>query len=460
MSQPKPPSRPRSWLRRPAGAALVVVTAAVLGLGVLSGTALAVSGGGYSPQQQGCRTGDADYATPNGTTYPGCHNVALNVESGGTHQGRPGNHNTEYVQYGNDQAPNDPRSQGTPTPYSIGEPGSTGSPHAGCVAVNTDGTRGRPAPAGSPEAPGRAEDSRYGCGNNPKGAGVEVNYDYYQYYCPIAGAVGLACEDTSPGTTSVTPDTGHHVAYQPLVKNGVLVYFGMDDNTDNGEHDGVGPYSAQAHQNNGGAQNGPSDGGAIMLIIDPSGIYDRPSQTRPEGVANLSAGSCADGICAEATTQRQTVYHGCGAADSHGQAPCDQGTPRNANVYNYAPGGSPANDPSVNSEPSGCNSGGAQSTSESACGSGGMDAYRSATPANENAEPGVQVYSDPDPQRSPAAPSPLWPTPAVYVGTCGVYMGSPGTTGQLLGTKPVSVAGEQVTNQAGQVAVDPNPSAC
>jgi hypothetical protein len=35
-----------------------------------------------------------------------------------------------------------------------------------------------------------------------------------------------------------------------------------------------------------------------------------------------------------------------------------------------------------------------------------------------NAEPGIQTYQDPDPQRSPALP---FATPGLYVGTCGVY---------------------------------------
>lgn len=434
---------------------LLAVLAATAGLLVAGAgsAAFAVSGGGYSPYQQGCQPGDSDYATPNGQVYPGCHNLALNVESGGTTQGDPSNTNTKYAQFGVDQSPNDPNSTGTPTPYSIGEPGTSGSPHAFCASANTDGTGSAPAAAKTkPESPGKAADAPNGCGDNPNGAGFSTNVDYYEYYCPVAAMLDNPCEATSYGTSTLTGDTGSAVAYQPILENGVLVYYGMDDNSDNGEHDGLGPYSAQSHQKNSGALNGSSDGGAIMLVLDPMKAGSTPSQTQPEGAANASSGACADGICFEATTEQQTVYHGCGA---NPHVRCDKGTPQNANVYDYAPGGNPANDPSVNEESPNCNSGDATTTSEQSCGSGGMDAWRSATPANENAEPGVQVYSDPDPQRSPAAPAPLWPTPALYVGTCGVYAGSPATTGQAFAGTPTPV-----TNQAGQVAVDPNPSAC
>ena len=469
------------------GRRVAVIAAASAGLAMAgwAGAAFAVSGGGYSGYQQGCQPGDSDYATPQGQTYAGCHNTALNVESGGTTNGAPNDSNTQYAQVGIDQAPNDKNSQGTPTPYSLGEPGMTGSPHAGCIAANTDGTNGQAAPASQgPESSGQAQQGDTACQGNSNGAGVAVNFDYYQYYCPIATMLGAKCEDTTPGNTTVAPNTGNTVDYQPVVDNGVLIYFGMDDNSDNGEHDGVGPYSTgptgpysappgpncadptgkECNQSqNAGAMNNSSDGGAIMILVTPKGITNTPSQSNPEGLANASSGFCADGICFEATTQQQTVYHGCHAPDANGDAPCDTGTPQNANVYDYAPGGNPNNDPSVNNESADCNAGDpttAGSGPGGPCAPGGMDAYRSATPANENAEPGVQLYSDPDPQRSPAAPSPLWPTPALYIGTCGVYAGSPATTGQVFGIAPMPAGPVPVTNAAGQVAIDPNPSVC
>ena len=451
----------RPSLRHSARLAAVLAGGVALALGTWAGAAFAVSGGGYQPHQQGCQSGDSDFATPNGQEYPNCHNFALNVESGGTTQGVPNDSNTRYASIGLDQAPNDPNSTGTGGLFSIGLPGSTGNPHAGCLAANTDGTGGGPASAGTaPESTGAAENSTSGCGNNPQGMGFEANYDYYQYYCPIAGMLGQPCEDTSPGTNSYTVDQGSATNFAPIMQNGLMVYLGSDDNLDNGEHDGVGPFSQANNQNNFGAQNGSSDGGALMILLTPQTATQTPSATNPNGLINFSEGECADGICLETTTQQQTVYQGCGAADSYGQAPCDSRTPQNANVYDYAPGGKPANDPSVNSESANCNSGDATTTNESQCGPGGMNAVRSATPANENAEPGIQLYSDPDSQRSPAAPSPFWPTPALYVGTCGVFIGSPSTTGSIVGTTPMSAGPLGVVNAAGQIAIDPMPGSC
>jgi hypothetical protein len=428
-----------------------------------AGIAHASSGGGAETGQMDCQPFADDWATPQNQVYPGCHNLALNVESGETTQGEAGPDNTRYVEFGSDQMANDDNSVGTPTEYSIGEPGNTGSPHAGCLAANTDGSR-----VGSGEAPSsqkpvpasQAEDTQYGCGNNPNGTGFEVDYDYYQYYCPIAAMIGQPCEDPSYGTNESTLDHGTGVNYEPIVANGLLVYFGEDDNNDNTEHDGVGPYNnAAGYKNDEGAENGPSDGGAMTLSATPQTATRTPSLTNPEGLVNYSAGFCADGICAEVTTQQQVVNHGCNAPDSYvakngtspsrkSQAPCDKGTPQNANVYNYA-----AQDPSVQTESQNCNSGGADegvpgsTTDEQNCGPGGMNAIRSAEPANENAEPGVQTFADPDPSRSPAAPAPLWPTPGIYVGTCGVTVGSPALpTASTINKLPVG-------NGAGQVAV-------
>jgi hypothetical protein len=237
------------------------------------------------------------------------------------------------------------------------------------------------------------------------------------------------------------------------VQNGLVLYLGADDNLDAGEHDGLGTYSDAAGQPNNGAHNGSSDGGAMTLSLTPKGASAPFSLTDPEGLINDSVGFCADGICIEGTTQQQTVYNGCGAPDANGHAPCAPGTPRKGNVYNYG-----AADPSVRSEPYGCSSGDAKGSSDAACGKGGMNAVRSHTPAAMNAEPGVQLFADPDSQRSPALPGSgplaLWPTPGIYVGTCGVYFGSPAlATAALFDALPLS-------NGAGQLAIDFVPSVC
>jgi hypothetical protein len=439
---------------------------AVAAVGALSGIAAAVSGGGYNPNQQDCPWNASAWSTPNGYTYPGCHNVAVNVESGGTTNGDANANNTRYVEFGNDQAPNDPNSQGTPTLLSIGLPGNSGSPHAGCVSVNTDGTGGGPGT---------------GCGDNPNGAGFTLNYDYYQVFCPIAAAAGQPCEDTNPGTNSLTPDQGSAVDYQSVVSNGLVVYFGMDDNTDNGEHDGF-----SGANNTAGAINGPSDGGSMILSIEPQWLMNpsAPTATHPEGLVNYSEGECADGICGGVTTQQQTVYYGCydpanpqsqpggawytsgtdGATNPQNDSSdvqCASGTPQSTNVYENG-------SPSSTTESYNCNSG--DLATEMACyqnangtsNPGGADTYRAGTPQQVNAEPGLQTYQDPDPQRSPAAP---FATPGAYAGTCGVYLndsggyGEPGVSGFFLGplagtTNPVN---GQPANDPGYVVATSQP---
>ena len=543
MQEPTPTNKVSRTKRR---VAVLLMASTGLLLAGAGTAAFAVSGGGYSPNQQGCQQTDSDYDTPTGQTYAGCHNTQLNVESGQTSQGNPTPANTRYVSVGEDQAPVDPNSVGTNTEESVGIPGNSGSPHGFCAQANTDGTNQQPAT--TPEQQNKAIAD--GCKDNPNGTGFAENIDYYEFYCPIVeaagpatsqaapvtgaigqagstigqndptgqfggpiagnaqalGSVGQPCEDPgysgTPGSgfNSLAPtlDTGTGQNLTPVLENGVIVYFGMDDNNDNGEHDGLGPYcnpptvapAPAPSSNNGkghkspsapppspypstqgqcpnsfGAANGSSDGGALMLALTPLGVTNTPSQTNPEGIANFSTGFCADGICTETTTQQQTVYHGCGAnAEVTPTTGCT--SPKNANVYDFAPGGSPSNDPSTdpNGEGPNCNSGDPGTTSPSACGTGGMDHWRTLAPQNENAEPGVQVYSDPDPQRSPAVNgTPLnsfWPTPALYVGTCGVYAGSEATTGTIVGDKQQTVGGQQVINNAGQVAIDPNPTVC
>jgi hypothetical protein len=66
--------------------------------------------------------------------------------------------------------------------------------------------------------------------------------------------------------------------------------------------------------------------------------------------------------------------------------------------------------------------------------------YWEAQEGRTYAEPGVQVYEDPDAQASPLGPYPL---PAAYVGTCGV----------ILGGGDLQAPASPVTNSAGQFAV-------
>jgi hypothetical protein len=432
-----------------------LLAAAVTGLLIGgAGTALAVSSGTFSPPQQDCPWAGSAWSTPQDQTYPGCHSAQISVESGGTTNGNPddgyndssttGSHgarNTTWVQYGNNEAPNDKDAQGTPTPYSLGYPGTSTSPHAGCLSVNTDGTGGGAAPAGSPpQSPGTAvSNPRYGCGNNPEGVGFSLAYDYYNYYCPVAAVLARlmgypACEAVpggDEGTTSLTPDTGGRQNLTSILTNGLIVYYGMDDNTDNGEHDGEGPGTSPGTA---GAIDGPSDGGGIMLAFTPQSARKAPSLTQPESVANASLGFCADGNCANATTERQSVYEGC-AANTGEQAGADRcpkgkaGSSRDAadyqgkawDPYACSSGGGPGQSPEPDS-PAACDTSKSNpSPSGSTNSTGGEDYWRQQEAQNVYAEPGVQVYEDPDPEASPATP--IYPDPGVYAGTCGVILG-------------------------------------
>ena len=199
---------------------------------------------------------------------------------------------------------------------------------------------------------------------------------------------------------------------------GAELYFGADDNLDLGEHDGARDW-----------HNGPSDGGALAVIVTPAGLEGWAAAlqaenrqyllTHPAPVA-AGGGGCADGTCASAQTQQTTVFQG-------GQS----GTSRDA--YDYS---------GVTWDPYGCASQDATSDSPQACGGHPLSWWNQQQGA-VNAEPGVQVYEDPDAQGSPALPQPLYPVPAAYAGTCGVTAGG----GAL--QAPAS----PLTNSAGQVQV-------
>lgn len=427
---------------------LVAALAAMSGLLFSAGVAFANSSA-YSPYQNDCQWNNDAWDTPAGEQYPGCHNLAVNVETGNTTNGNADASNTRFVEYGNDQAPVDPNSKGTPTEYSIGYPGNTGEPHAGCLAANTDGTGGGPAPANTPpESASKAENSKYGCGNNPNGTGFEANYDTFAAYCPVAADAQQPCEDKSYSSSplTLTVDSGAQQKLTQILTQGLLVYYGMDDNNDNTEHDGF-----DGKDGTNGAINGPSDGGGFVLSFTPQTATNAPSATNPEGVANFSADFCADGICSGVTTQQQTIYYGCydpanpsdkawnasgtdGADNPENNSRadrCAKGTPESTDAFEN-------NTPADTEESPNCNSGGPDGTpanpdsgTEQPCytnvngthNPGSANYYRQHTPQQVNDEPGVQTYADPDPQRSPAAPFEM---PGAYAGTCGVFLNDSG----------------------------------
>ena len=499
--------------------AAIITLGTVIGLAVsmsVARVAVAVSGGPYSSPNQDCPWTGGDWAVPQDQVYPGCHNVQVTVESGGTTNGNPDNgwndspngngdngaRNTTWAQAGSDQAPVDNNAQGTPTPYSVGYPGQSTSPHAGCVAINTDGTDGGPAQEQSqtvnnsqgsnakstqPEGTKSAyTQDKYGCGNNTKGDGFDLTYDYYPLVCPLltdAGVSTLECEtykgdDTdskagSPQTkdaVNLQTDSGGQQNLSEVVSQGLIFYFGMDDNSDNGEHDGEGPGSSSQ---SGGSVVGSSDGGAIAFSFTPQGATRTPSLTNPEGLVNFSTGMCADGNCADLTTQQETVYYGCGANTGENQASdkcskANKGSKRDAanyagkkwDPYNCSSGGSqtqPKGQPQPDS-PSQCDTSKSNpSPSGSSNSSGGMDYWRQQEASQVNAEPGFQFYEDPDPEGSPAAP--IYPNPGIYVGTCGIILGGGGISpaGDPTGLLPATLFGLPTSlpfvNSAGQLVI-------
>ena len=499
--------------------AAIITLGTVIGLAVslsVARVAVAVSGGPYSSPNQDCPWTGGDWAAPQDQVYPGCHNVQVTVESGGTTNGNPDNgwndspngngdngaRNTTWAQAGSDQAPVDNNAQGTPTPYSLGYPGQSTSPHAGCVAINTDGTEGGPAQEQSqtvnnsqgsnakstqPEGTKSAyTQDKYGCGNNTKGDGFDLTYDYYPLVCPLltdAGVSTLECEtykgdDTdskagSPQTkdaVNLQTDSGGQQNLSEVVSQGLIFYFGMDDNSDNGEHDGEGPGTSSQSD---GSVVGSSDGGAIAFSFTPQSATRTPSLTNPEGLVNFSTGMCADGNCADLTTQQETVYYGCGANTGENQASdkcskSNKGSKRDAanyagkqwDPYNCSSGGSqtqPKGQPQPDS-PSQCDTSKSNpSPSGSTNSSGGMDYWRQQEASQVNAEPGFQFYEDPDPEGSPAVP--IYPNPGIYVGTCGIILGGGGISpaGDPTGILPATMFGLPTSlpfvNSAGQLVI-------
>ena len=199
--------------------------------------------------------------------------------------------------------------------------------------------------------------------------------------------------------------------YDPA--GGTHVYFGADDNLDHGEHDS----SDQI-------DNGPSDGGAIRLDVDPATLTIWLAAltsgdaayllTHPLPVVSAGTGACADGVCASVQTERRVAFQG-GNKKKH------------RDVADYE---------GKQWDPESCDG---PDDDAADCGGKPLKSW-----ANQEGtvyvEPGAQVYEDPDPQSSPIGPYPL---PAAYAGTCGVVAGG----------GPLQAPESPVTNGAGQVDV-------
>ena len=387
----------RARNRRLALFALFAIIAGVLSAGV----AAAVSGGGYSPAQQDCplNADSNDAGQPTSwqpqSPVPGCHNTKINVED---HNGG------RYVQVWTDQT-----AQGQ-------------NVHSGGFKVNTNADGSGPGLSGT-------FDTNY----QPFPPGSCGLFDILLLpFDLLLGGGGCSPAPpnppAAPPTVTVTPQSGSPDGSAAALAQGAKVYFGADDNLDTGEHDGVDGKNGTAH-----SANGPSDGGAITVDWHPDQLAawvaalsaapgaPGPFLSNPVPLVSTGFGACADGICLGVYTAQTTVYQG--------------GTAGQRDVYNYD---------GKQWDPANCDSG--SSADELNCNGGpkqphNMDQYRQAEKQNVVAQPGVQIYEDPDPQASPIGPYPL---PAAYAGTCGVTLGG--------GAAPPAPA-SPATNSAGQVNV-------
>lgn len=215
------------------------------------------------------------------------------------------------------------------------------------------------------------------------------------------------------GVTQEKPEKGT----APDPASGLHVYFGMNDNIDNGEHDS----SEQV-------DNGPSDGGGAQLNVDPASVADWLSSlqaggagfflTHPLPVGDAGIGFCADGICMSAQTQQRVIFQG-GNKKKH------------RDVANYD---------GKKWDPDSCSG---PSDSKKDCGGHSLK-WWDKQEGTVYGEPGIQIYEDPDAQGSPIGPYPL---PAFYVGTCGL----------IVGGADMQMPDSPFTNKAGQIVV---PTAC
>src|SRR5205085_4300206 len=167
------------------------------------------------------------------------------------------------------------------------------------------------------------------------------------------------------------------------------------------------------------------DGGGAQLNVDPMSVaqllagvsgggYGPNSGfllTHPLPAADAGVGFCADGICMSAQTQQRTIFQG-GNHKKH------------RDVANYN---------GKKWDPDNCSG---PSDKPKNCGGKPLK-WWDKQEGRVYAEPGIQIYEDPDPQGSPIGPYPL---PAFYVGTCGLVIGG----GQM--KAPPS----PFTNKAGQ----------
>jgi hypothetical protein len=233
---------------------------------------------------------------------------------------------------------------------------------------------------------------------------------------------GAPVQDACPWFNPTAPN--YYGPSKPVEPgSGLKIYFGADDNLAGGEHDSS--YLVN---------NGPSDGGGIRVELRPGKLagwirnfmaHPRRIGTHPLPVADAGIGFCADGICFSIQTARRAVFQGGSTGESRA-------------VSNYD---------GKNWDPEECS--GANDANTTDCDDPSTSGTEDITYWNDQegtvyAEPGVQIYEDPDAQGSPIGPYPL---PAIYVGACGV----------VIGGGPMQMPDSPFTNDAGQIVI---PAGC
>ena len=365
--------------RRGLAAALAVTVVAAVSALTLT-TALAVSGGGYSPSRQGC-SATAD-RNDRAAAQPSCHNATLQVGSG----------------------------RWTPVAVNTDQSANGDVVNSGSVVVDGgQGTKGS---------------VRFTTGQ----PGVVTSAQNLGAWLAAGGSGAPPSPTGIGGTPTVTLVQAHSrtsgfSADHPTAS----VYLGADDNLDFGEHDGVDPSAHNGRDRV--AANGPSDGGALQVNVHPQGSLKQPatltknvspgSLQDPLRAADAGAGACADGICAGADSAHRKLYQG-GCRTCHDQA-----------VYD--------DQQTTKWRSPDCNSG--STAAQGDCGAqwaSGSENGSIAGPYYERgayySDPGVFVYEDPDPQSSPATP--FYPVCEVYVGTEGVYACSNAVASPQHGVNP------------------------
>ena len=231
-----------------------------------------------------------------------------------------------------------------------------------------------------------------GIQQQPNHEGDPTNTDYYGGDVFVDGVAdeSYGYEGTG-GRTWKNPDAGDPA-------DGMTLYFGSDDNLDLGEHD----HSPEGYP-------GPSDGGSWEINISPTSLALWLAALEggdlvylmhnPVPLVNVHVGMGADGHDAAITTNQRTVYEG----------DCTQDCPPPRDAGDYS---------NITWDPISCDG---PDWDADDCGGHSLEWWNHQR-GTTYAEPGVQVYEDPDPQGSPE-PDQTWPQPAAAVTTCGVYAG-------------------------------------